>query len=752
MSTSGPDDVKLAFARDPMPIVTALGLRVDERKSKIPQSVWCFDGSETEASLLIGGKLQGLWKRFGDDGKAGDVFDLVQSVRGCDFPAALEFAASVYGLDPASVPTHVPERRRKVVQERRWGAREADGRLVAEHVRLDFEDGRKSMWWERNGRKGLGEVGVNMLPLYNLPALIAADESCSVIVTEGEKACDAVTAQGYLAVGTYGAGATPTGERLEPLLGHAVYLWADNDPAGRDHMRKLGTALQDLGCSPLVVKWPEAPEKGDAADFAGDIGELLENAELMPVAEDEPEEVSPALEDQERLVVGAMLGDGVLRSWCLVNVRATDFSVPGHRAIFETIGLLQAEAGVVDATLVAARLETRFPDLSPGMLRLYADRVPDRATLRQHALSLREAALAREVQKLGRRLTSSKEGRRALETAQVQLREIVGNLQGTRTAEPVFDRSVDHIERSERLRYQPYELSGARTGIWEIDKAIRGIADQQLVLVKGQSGFGKTTLSLQCVFESSAAYIGRQDVVGLVYLLEDTEFSVFRRFLQWDGYLPERFVSEGGARMRWGKEGDSMDRRLGRAYARWPELPLKISDRINQLGDLEIDIRNHAMEKQVLFVLVDYAQRVRGGDGDNFTQRLEDCANRIANLAGEIGAPIIVPSQVTIQQDKRHTEKHATGWRDAASLVVEIERGRPGDALHEQQQSSEVLIFCDKCRNKRPFKPTLCQADFDCRRIYGPEQWEMLEMAKTQGLEPGEVPAAPDESEDPWAA
>lgn len=742
MSTSGPDDVKLAFARDPMPMVQALGLRVDERKSKIPQAVWCYDGNETEASLLIGGKLQGLWKRFGADEKAGDVFDLVQAVRGCDFKAALEFTSGVYGMETAP---RASQRGQRPAKETRWQAVELDGRVVAEHVRLDYDDGRKRMWWERDGRKGLGEIETTMLPLYNVTTLNDCEPDGSVIVTEGEKACDAVVSRGYVGLGTWGAEVIPVVEQLQPLVGHAVYLWPDNDAPGRRHMQKLAAALQELGVRPLLVRWPDAPEKGDAADFTGDIGDLLAQADLIPLAEDEPDEVSPALADQERLVIGGMLGDAALRSWCLANVRATDFSVPGHRAIYETIGLLQAEAGVVDPTLVAARLEARFPDLSPGMLRLYAEMAPNRETLRQHALALREAALAREVRKLGKRLTVSTEGRRALETAQVQLREIVSNLQGTRTAEPVWDRAVEDIERSEMLRAQPYQLTGARFGIEEIDNAIRGISDQQLVLVKGQSGFGKTTLALQTVFETSVAYLGREDVVGLVYLLEDMQFSVFRRFLQWDGFLPEAFVGDSGAQIRWGKDADDMERRLARSYARWPALPLRMTDQVNQLSDLEVDIRNHAMDRQVLFVLIDYAQRVRGGDGDNFTQRLEDCANRIANLAGEIGAPIIVPSQVTIQQDKRHTEKHATGWRDAASLVVEIERGKPGDPLHEQQQSSDVLVYCDKCRNKRPFKPVLCQSEFEFRRIYGPKQWELLQSSRAQG-------PAPDAREDPWAA
>lgn len=158
----------------------------------------------------------------------------------------------------------------RVVKSMRYQCIDAHGQVVAIHVRRDLEDGGKEFTWERpDGRKGLGGVKFDSLPLYNLPALLAAPKAAPVVVGEGQKMCDALTKAGILAVGTVtGAMGTPREEVLRPLLGHPIYLWPDHDDEGRAHMYRIASALARLGEKPRVIAWLEARDKGDdAADF-----------------------------------------------------------------------------------------------------------------------------------------------------------------------------------------------------------------------------------------------------------------------------------------------------------------------------------------------------------------------------------------------------------------------------------------------------------------------------------------------------
>ena len=43
-------------------------------------------------------------------------------------------------------------------------------------------------------------------------------------------------------------------------------MWPDNDEPGRAHMERIVAALQGIAAEVRIFEWPNAPEKGDAAD------------------------------------------------------------------------------------------------------------------------------------------------------------------------------------------------------------------------------------------------------------------------------------------------------------------------------------------------------------------------------------------------------------------------------------------------------------------------------------------------------
>jgi hypothetical protein len=151
----------------------------------------------------------------------------------------------------------------------RYQIRDETGDVVAIHAREDFTDGReKRVWWERpDGKLGLDGRKVETLPLYGIDKVSA--DATMIIITEGEKAADALMLNGIAALGTVtGAGKVPGDDALRPLLGREVVLWPDNDDVGRGHMKWIGAALLRLGHTDVrLIDWKAAPPKGDAADL-----------------------------------------------------------------------------------------------------------------------------------------------------------------------------------------------------------------------------------------------------------------------------------------------------------------------------------------------------------------------------------------------------------------------------------------------------------------------------------------------------
>ena len=137
----------------------------------------------------------------------------------------------------------------------------------------------KTYWYSIDGKPGLNKMPKTELPLYAWERL-NEDGQTYVVMTEGEKDADAVLARKYVAVGTAtGASGTsiPCDKSLKVVLGRTVYLWADNDDAGRNQMDAIADRLFNLGATDVRdIRWNEAPYKGGAADFAGDSTAFVE--------------------------------------------------------------------------------------------------------------------------------------------------------------------------------------------------------------------------------------------------------------------------------------------------------------------------------------------------------------------------------------------------------------------------------------------------------------------------------------------
>lgn len=223
----------------------------------------CSGHDDKVASLSIG---------EGRDGRA-----LVTCFAGCDLARILE----PLGLAPRDL---FAERQAPTEEwtTTRYRVCDRTGGLVAVHVRRDGPGG-KRFHWERGGKAGLGGLRVAELPLYG--AETVAESAGPVFVVEGEKACDALRARGFAAVGSVcGAASTPVAEVLTVLAGRDVVLWTDADTPGREHMARVAERLQGVATSVRVFDPPHAPPGGDAFDFfegggtAGDVLAMLPNA------------------------------------------------------------------------------------------------------------------------------------------------------------------------------------------------------------------------------------------------------------------------------------------------------------------------------------------------------------------------------------------------------------------------------------------------------------------------------------------
>jgi hypothetical protein len=149
------------------------------------------------------------------------------------------------------------------------------------------------------------------LPLYRSECAAEWPEDLPVVVTEGEKAADALAGVHPATLGTVtGASGAPDAEALEVLRGRSVVLWPDNDPEGREHMKRVAERVRGVASEVRIFEWEEAPEKGaDAADHPAvrngrrsEAEKLLEAMTAVPTYDpgSEVSPVSPPYKEQGR--------------------------------------------------------------------------------------------------------------------------------------------------------------------------------------------------------------------------------------------------------------------------------------------------------------------------------------------------------------------------------------------------------------------------------------------------------------------
>ncbi len=178
--------------------------------------------------------------------------------------------------DGAEAPDGLPNRRDKPTK--RWDYLDEMGRLLFCVFRYDTSKGktiRPLTYWARTGEEPASEWRVKgwqkkPVPLYGLDRLTARPDA-AVLLVEGEKAADAASRLVFDMVGVtwYGGAENAQNADFSPLKGRTVYLWADNDEAGRKAADTIIPLLEADTSLFLVAIPEEMPEKGDIADLEG---------------------------------------------------------------------------------------------------------------------------------------------------------------------------------------------------------------------------------------------------------------------------------------------------------------------------------------------------------------------------------------------------------------------------------------------------------------------------------------------------
>jgi hypothetical protein len=276
------------------------------------------------------------------------------------------------------------------------------------------------------------------------------------------------------------------------------------------------------------------------------------------------------------------------------------------------------------------------------------------------------------------------------------------------------DIAGEMIEDFEQERLSKRCIRGLRTGFEDLDWHFGGFWRQRLMVVQGPSGYGKTTWADHCVFATAKAILAEQtgEIVA-VFLLEDTKRRIIDSWMGYAHAVPR-------SARRAGSEDymtPAIEERLAQGYFEFPRLPIAVTDDMRDIGAIEAHVRRLSEQHPLAGVVVDHAQEVEVPRGRSRHEELSQVALRLRDLADKLEVPVMLLSQTT-QKDGEYHPEYSKDLRQKASLCFIVTRGEVGMTRQEAVLSNKTTVFCDKSRYCPPSNPLTLVGDWDTGRLY----------------------------------
>ena len=368
----------------------------------------------------------------------------------------------------------------------------------------------------------------------------------------------------------------------------------------------------------------------------------------------QPEGKNPLLADPglEGSVLGALLIDnGFYYHAVAAGLSSEDFSLDANRRIFQAIAQLMQADKPVDLVTLVQQLEKTFGDIQSAVGgAAYVSELTTGVVsqnLVEHVEVLREKRLRRQAVQMAERLNlmAQDPGEPIKFTLNGMAEDALaasGRAQD-KTGDLVKHYTGAVLAQIEERMMSGRELVGLPFGIQQLDELTTGIREQELVIIAGPTGSGKTGFVTTVLLHNA-----QQGTPVAFFSVEMPKEDVVTRMLA-------SLSGIGHSRLRapvhlYGQEFRELrDGWLPKFNA----LPIVIDDDNNiTLADLEARARLYIAKFGVKLIAVDYVQIVSTPDEKEY-DRVTAVANGLMHLARATKVPVIALSQLSRPDSKK---------------------------------------------------------------------------------------------------
>lgn len=378
----------------------------------------------------------------------------------------------------------------------------------------------------------------------------------------------------------------------------------------------------------------------------------------------------------EKAILGAILLDGRIINHTIGVIEPADFFLSNHKEIYRAMVELSESNAPIDGVNLHARLSKNGVLEEIGGIAYVASLIDGaiRTTnIASYVKQLIELSTERELKTAGRLIASPSFEDETTTDAILKARKTIDNI-AFRTESKKFtdlasivSQVIDKIDDVASGRKKAFGIS---TGFPSLDKVICGLQDQDLILIAGRPGMGKTALALNIA--RHAAVIEQKKVA--FFSLEMAQESLVLRLLCTDAELDWHRVRNGFmTRENWS--------RLAQAQQELASAQLMIYD------DTELNIqtikslaRRMKAENGLDLIIIDYLQLILPDENKpSREQEVSAISRGLKCIAKELNVPVVALAQLSRAPDMRANDHkpQLSDLRESGSL----------------EQDSDVVIF-----------------------------------------------------------
>src|SRR5690606_10473649 len=248
----------------------------------------------------------------------------------------------------------------------------------------------------------------------------------------------------------------------------------------------------------------------------------------------------------EETIIGSMLYDPACIAEVVEVVKPYHFYHQQYQRLCEKIfELWQEDETLVNLVELAPFLETH--QISVSKLTEIVGTIATTASVRYHALRLRDLWALREAIKIGYNLTQQAHLRErdaireAISKAGEQLAKTIDETTSTETMVPMMDALFDFAEEFEEIYQRGDGITGIPTGFKDLDAKTSGLQKADLIIIGGRPSMGKTAFALQLARNISID----QELPTLLFSLEMSKKSLVRRMIAAEARINLQKINSG---------------------------------------------------------------------------------------------------------------------------------------------------------------------------------------------------------------